>query len=757
MARWIESGGSAIPRFTVGSRGLGTEFYQAGLSQGWFLGPMDHDAKLTDAVTVMYGFEKTDTTNRAHFSFQFNSQASSLSAHAPWSDGIVYWDFGAGRITKSGLTFGANVYHTFAFTNGSARGMEIWFDGTVQTTGSHSTRTVSGLQWQLGSGDLQRHYWHFLHKHQLPSSLIRQISADPYRTLVVPVNIIVPGITFEAVSNAVLEEETFNEDITPSETLTKSVSKGLADTESPTEDLDQTPSATNLADTATLFETLDTGISKRFDEDETLSENLDTAIGKRFDETVTLSESLVKDRTTGDTETPTEELDITIGRTLSDTATMSEEFNIPGQMHEIVTPEEQLRRRVVKAFSESTTPSDEVGQTKSLTLGDTITPGEDAPDGATGIGDGDTYRTGPRLPRHRYFYDLRLTPQNCIPSHVATSPAERPTKYNQLQPPGSALGFVNGIYEGVVEATWVIEITDITGGRTIGTAKFQYSTDAGATFNGVDLTTSTSPVTLEQGMEFSWDAAGVGVDFALGDRWAFRTPVHYGVEAALDYQDRNRGYSAGPATDDIITFDIDFGEPTLVRSLIFMDHNLSGGAGVAVVGNSSPSWGAPPVNVSIRVQPRQFVDVFPGGTYQYWRIMIYDPTNSVRIGKFYLGDYMELKYRPTSHLPWAKTHQRMGSQGTGIRGYKRESVESVHRIFPLKYDGLGTIDSDRLQLMRKTTWNVPTRLHRPLFFMPDHRVVQDFYLCYLTEFEPEQHHPIRGWKYDFTLKSVIKL
>lgn len=99
-------------------------------------------------------YRKRDGTARASGAFGFISTGTGtarVGVHLPWSDGIVYFDFGGvdanHRVTKSGLTFGDDVW---AFTTGS-RGMEIWQNGILQATNAVTpTRTqTAGVDFAL--------------------------------------------------------------------------------------------------------------------------------------------------------------------------------------------------------------------------------------------------------------------------------------------------------------------------------------------------------------------------------------------------------------------------------------------------------------------------------------------------------------------------------------------------------------------------------------------------------------------------------
>ncbi|HXI15508.1 MAG TPA: hypothetical protein VNM48_03980 [Chloroflexota bacterium] len=78
---------------------------------------------------------------------------SRCGAHLPWSDGIVYWDYGGlvdgvTELAAPGLTFGDDLW---AFTVGP-RGMEIWQNGRLRASNtSNPTRTAGAAAFALGA------------------------------------------------------------------------------------------------------------------------------------------------------------------------------------------------------------------------------------------------------------------------------------------------------------------------------------------------------------------------------------------------------------------------------------------------------------------------------------------------------------------------------------------------------------------------------------------------------------------------------
>lgn len=148
----------------------------------------------TTEITIILRQKKRDATNRG--STVFTAVAAGVTAarlqfHAPFSDGVVYWDFGGAtagttRVSVSGLTFGDD---TWAVTVGP-RGMEIWQSnaaGLMIKRASNSatpTHTNGGLAFCFGgnasTSDLVDKSYIYMYRKQLREDMIQQIASQPY-------------------------------------------------------------------------------------------------------------------------------------------------------------------------------------------------------------------------------------------------------------------------------------------------------------------------------------------------------------------------------------------------------------------------------------------------------------------------------------------------------------------------------------------------------------------------------------------------
>ena len=146
----------------------------------------------TTAVTVAVIRRKLDTTARASALFGTASAGATtrLGTHCPWSDGVVYWDFGgtsgANRISYTWAA--TTTVERFVFVAGT-RGSAIYLDGiskASQATGI--TRSSASEQFFLNAGqgsvssrqDIVEYVAFFLFDAEWTQDQARQWTAEPY-------------------------------------------------------------------------------------------------------------------------------------------------------------------------------------------------------------------------------------------------------------------------------------------------------------------------------------------------------------------------------------------------------------------------------------------------------------------------------------------------------------------------------------------------------------------------------------------------
>lgn len=144
----------------------------------------------TSGCTIVVGQEKTDATNRSSVSFgnETTTTAQFCAAYIPYTDGVVYWDFGgevgAARVSASGLTFGDDVW---VFTVGP-REQAIYQNGVSRVSAAQNpSRSQGSVNFQLGrhkagalASDLVKYKFFWIYHRQLTEREITEISVKPF-------------------------------------------------------------------------------------------------------------------------------------------------------------------------------------------------------------------------------------------------------------------------------------------------------------------------------------------------------------------------------------------------------------------------------------------------------------------------------------------------------------------------------------------------------------------------------------------------
>jgi len=159
-----------------------SDYVQIGTGSAWLP---------TSAITVLCIRRKNDATLRASRLFETGTSGSGLiGAHCPYSDGVVYWDFGTfsapNRLSVSGLSFSTVVPERWIFTAGPA-GSNIWQNGVkVASQSTAITRAASSTNLYVGNGisltaaDFQQINFFAMHSAQWTDDLCRWWSSEPF-------------------------------------------------------------------------------------------------------------------------------------------------------------------------------------------------------------------------------------------------------------------------------------------------------------------------------------------------------------------------------------------------------------------------------------------------------------------------------------------------------------------------------------------------------------------------------------------------
>lgn len=183
-----QGGGSSQWDGSAGGNGYG---FLTVAANNWFTYQGNPETFLASTnVSVVVAQKKLDTTNRGSAPFgTFSGPGSRCSAHMPFSDGNVYWDFGgtggANRLSVSTAGLDLRQDNIWVFTAGS-HGSEIWFNGhrlASQTTAI--TRAVDVATYTINAaqgvnGDVAVYSAFYVYQRVLQESEIKRLAVDPY-------------------------------------------------------------------------------------------------------------------------------------------------------------------------------------------------------------------------------------------------------------------------------------------------------------------------------------------------------------------------------------------------------------------------------------------------------------------------------------------------------------------------------------------------------------------------------------------------
>ena len=139
----------------------------------------------TNTVGSLFGLKGQDNPNR-------------IQAHAPYSDGVLYWDFGdsggTGRVTASGL-FTAGVPAFISLTSGDTpAGKAIYYNGIQKASNGNSPAiSVTATEFQVGGWNYsdtnanrqETGCWFFsVHRRVLLPGEALEYAMNPYAILV---------------------------------------------------------------------------------------------------------------------------------------------------------------------------------------------------------------------------------------------------------------------------------------------------------------------------------------------------------------------------------------------------------------------------------------------------------------------------------------------------------------------------------------------------------------------------------------------
>lgn len=293
---------------------------------------------------------------------------------------------------------------------------------------------------------------------------------------------------------------------------------------------------------------------------------------------------------------------------------------------------------------------------------------------------------------------------------------------------GSASWSNTGNYSGEADLVVTVMIDDVSAGKEIGNAKFSWKTSETTTgWEATGVTTSATPITLQDGIQVFW-TAGTGDDFEDGDTGIFWAYASFGVGNLLDL-DRNTSWVSTGDSDESLT--INFGSSKQVTAFVLADHNLTAGATVTLMGNTSSSWGSPPYTQTLTVADP--LVVYLNKTYQYFRLRLQDSSNPdgyLKAAELYLGTYTELA-ADHARIKWGSTvtRSRRLIENQSETGRRTQRIWSVQRVFDFDFDALDSTDEATLLSIWQSTFDTTTGRVSPLWVHYFQDVTSTMMLC----------------------------
>lgn len=176
------------------------------------------------------------------------------------------------------------------------------------------------------------------------------------------------------------------------------------------------------------------------------------------------------------------------------------------------------------------------------------------------------------------------------------------------------------------------------------------------------------------------------------------TPTTYDSAYPADLlanEQRSYGWKTGDtqAAENVV---INLGSAQAVTSVILLDHDLlNTDSLIKLEGNSSDTWGAPPVSETLTWAAGIISKTFNSATYQYWRLSFTKASAGAQrmIGRMFLGTY----YSTTEGVGNVKIKpvdlsQSQRSEG----GQKWSDAQDCYRMYDIDFDAMSNSQLDSL-------------------------------------------------------------
>ena len=329
--------------------------------------------------------------------------------------------------------------------------------------------------------------------------------------------------------------------------------------------------------------------------------------------------------------------------------------------------------------------------------------------------------------KSRFFYNNLLSDATFTASSVKTGIVTSELKDGT----GSGVMAPTGNFSADEDLEYTIEIDDISGGTEVGQSLFRWK-DGGTTWDATNVTTSTVPITLNNGISIKF-TSGTGADFVLGDMWFFNGENRFSTSKMIDL-DRDTTYRSN--NDISINIVMDLSSAKSFDSFIIADHNLSSGATITLEANASDSWGAPTFSEVITWSSGTILHYLSSSqSFRYVRLVIADAGNAdgfIKLGELFLTPYLELSR--TFQMIHPRTTQYNIDTSRNKYGIARKRFFSKQRLFSGAFNYLTAADIVALETMMDSITDSEAETLAPIFFNLDSEDVSETFMMELDGF-----------------------
>jgi hypothetical protein len=329
---------------------------------------------------------------------------------------------------------------------------------------------------------------------------------------------------------------------------------------------------------------------------------------------------------------------------------------------------------------------------------------------------------------------------------------------------GSAGMTVSGDFSGSSDFEFTVEVDSTAAGNEVGQATFKYSKGAGI-WESSGITCANSPTTISDGLSITF-SSGAGADFVQGDRWYFKAVNYFAPSKMLGKNRDQRFRSAN--VDSTVLFNIDLGDIRAPNAIVIFDHNLTTGASISLVANSttlSTSTGTVETpDYSTTIQHNDFkvlkyatsVGGGPAILCRYYKFLISDTANPdgfIEIGKICLGRFFEPSgnFSQNASMPISFVSENAYTPYGVKKGRYYNQQNSFNLSFShLSSDDSTTIEEDFIPAITDKYFGEK----KPFFINLDSTNATDFFLVDMESVGKVKHQ--KHYTYSFNLTEVLR-